>query len=133
MSDETHPVHIVSRVVAAYVSNNRMMPQELPGLIMSVHETVQALLNGSSSSEALKPAVAIKRSVTDDYIICLEDGLKFKSLKRHLRTSYGMTPEQYRAKWGLPHDYPMVAPKYAEHRSKLAKQIGLGRKRNKRR
>lgn len=129
MSGDTPSVQIVARIVAAYVSNNRMLAQELPGLIQSVHETVHALMNGTGSLEALKPAISIRRSVTDDHIVCLEDGLKFKSLKRHLRTSYGMTPEQYRAKWGLPHDYPMVAPNYAEHRSRLAKQIGLGRKR----
>lgn len=129
MSDDTQSVQIVARIVSAYVSNNRMMAQELPPLIVSVHETVQALMNGTGSTEALKPAISIKRSVTDDHIVCLEDGLRFKSLKRHLRTSYDLTPEQYRAKWGLPHDYPMVAPSYAEHRSKLAKQIGLGRKR----
>lgn len=80
----------------------------------------------------MKPAVSIKKSVTDDFIVCLEDGLKFKSLKRHLRSAYKMTPEEYRAKWGLPHDYPMVAPHYAAHRSRLAKQIGLGRKRSRR-
>jgi predicted transcriptional regulator len=85
--------------------------------------------DGNASHDAPKPAVPIKRSVTDAFIVCLDDGLKFKSLKRHLRTSYDMTPEQYRAKWGLPHDYPMVAPDYAEHRSRLAKSIGLGRKR----
>lgn len=129
MTDDA--VQIVARVVAAYVANNRMIPQDLPGLIQSVHQTVLTLKNGGSdgAAEALKPAVPIKRSVTDEHIVCLEDGLKFKSLKRHLRTSYGLTPEQYRAKWGLPHDYPMVAPKYAEHRSRLAKAIGLGRKR----
>jgi len=131
ISDDIGAVQIVARVVAAYVSNNRVVAQELPGLILSVHQIVAALSNGGGGTpaEALKPAISIKRSVTDDHIICLEDGLKFKSLKRHLRTSYGLTPEQYRAKWGLPHDYPMVAPKYAEHRSKLAKAIGLGRKR----
>lgn len=133
MRDDKHPVSIVARVVASYVSNNRIMAQDLPSLIGAVHETVRSLMNGTDGGgEPPKPAVSIKRSVTPDYIICLEDGLKFKSLKRHLRSSYDMTPEQYRAKWGLPHDYPMVAPKYAEHRSKLAKLIGLGRKRRRR-
>jgi predicted transcriptional regulator len=124
-------VHIAARVVTAYVANNRMAAVDLPGFIASVHQTVAMLRgdNGDGLREAQKPAVAIKRSVTDAFIICLEDGLKFKSLKRHLNSSYGMTPEQYRAKWGLPHDYPMVAPDYAEHRSQLAKAIGLGRKR----
>jgi predicted transcriptional regulator len=111
------------------------MPQDLPALIQSVHSSVSALRNGGepTGGEPLKPAVPIKRSVQSDFIVCLEDGLKFKSLKRHLRSAYGMTPEQYRTRWGLPHDYPMVAPNYAEHRSKLAKAIGLGRKRARRR
>ncbi|MEQ1864990.1 MAG: MucR family transcriptional regulator [Micropepsaceae bacterium] len=124
-------MRIVARVVTAYVANNRMSAVDLPGLISSVHQAVASLRagNGEGVREAQKPAVPIKRSVTDAFIICLEDGLKFKSLKRHLNSSYGMTPEQYRAKWGLPHDYPMVAPNYAEHRSRLAKAIGLGRKR----
>ena len=124
-------VHIVARVVNSYVANNRMAAPDLPGFIASVHQAVAMLRTdgGNGSRETQKPAVPIKRSVTDAFIICLEDGLKFKSLKRHLNSSYGMTPEQYRAKWGLPHDYPMVAPNYAEHRSRLAKAIGLGRKR----
>jgi predicted transcriptional regulator len=134
-SDDAGTVNIVARVVAAYVANNRLGAQDLTQLIQSVHETVAALQNGGvgNVAEAAKPAISIKRSVTDDHIVCLEDGLKFKSLKRHLRTSYGLTPEQYRVKWGLPHDYPMVAPNYAEHRSRLAKAIGLGRKRVRRR
>jgi predicted transcriptional regulator len=130
ISDESNPVDIAARLVAAYASNNRMMPQDLPILIQEVHEAVLSLRNASAGAgETPKPAVPIKRSVTGDHIICLEDGLKFKSLRRHLRSAYNMTPEEYRAKWGLPHDYPMVAPNYAAHRSKLAKQIGLGRKR----
>lgn len=134
MSEPSDTVHVVARIVAAYVSNNRMMAQDLPGFIESVHGAIVSLSNGAIVvQEALKPAVPVRRSVTDDYIVCLEDGLKFKSLKRHLRSAYGLTPEQYRAKWGLPHDYPMVAPNYAARRSTLAKQIGLGRKRGKRR
>lgn len=136
MTDETNSVHITARIVAAYVSNNRMMAQDLPGLIQAVHQTLMSLAgsNGDSGDgEPQKPAVPIKKSVTDDYIVCLEDGLKFKSLKRHLRSAYDLTPEAYRAKWGLPHDYPMVAPNYAARRSTLAKQIGLGRKRTPRR
>jgi predicted transcriptional regulator len=132
MTDEKNPVQVTARLVAAYASNNRMMPQDLPVLIQSVHAVLVSLQNGGhdgGGGEPQKPAVPIKKSVTGDHIICLEDGLKFKSLKRHLRSSYNMTPEEYRAKWGLPHDYPMVAPSYAAHRSKLAKQIGLGRKR----
>jgi predicted transcriptional regulator len=135
MVNEKSPVQITARLVAAYASNNRMMPQDLPVLIQTVHAALMSLHNGGhdgGGGEPQKPAVPIKKSVTGDYIICLEDGLKFKSLKRHLRSSYKMTPEEYRAKWGLPHDYPMVAPTYAAHRSKLAKQIGLGRKRTRR-
>lgn len=135
MSDDTSPVDVTARLVAAYASNNRLMPQDLPTLIQAVHSALLSLSNGGheSTGEPPRPAVSIKKSVTGDYIVCLEDGLKFKSLKRHLRSSYKMTPEEYRAKWGLPHDYPMVAPNYAAHRSRLAKQIGLGRKRPARR
>jgi predicted transcriptional regulator len=133
MIDDTSPVHVAARIVAAYAANNRMLPQDLPALIQAVHSTLASLsAGGYEGGEPPKPAVAIKKSVTDDHIVCLEDGLKFKSLKRHLRSAYKMTPEEYRAKWGLPHDYPMVAPNYAAHRSKLAKQIGLGRKRSRR-
>lgn len=126
-------VNIVARMVSAYVSNNRMLAQDLPGFIETVHRSVSAL-NGEVvvPADSQKPAVPVKRSVTDDYLVCLEDGLRFKSLKRHLRSSYDLSPEQYRVKWGLPHDYPMVAPKYAEHRSRLAKEIGLGRRRRRR-
>jgi predicted transcriptional regulator len=136
MTDETSSVRITARIVAAYVSNNRMMAQDLPGLIQAVHQALMSLKgsnNESGGGEPQKPAVPIKKSVTNDYIVCLEDGLKFKSLKRHLRSSYDLTPEAYRAKWNLPHDYPMVAPNYAARRSTLAKQIGLGRKRTPRR
>jgi predicted transcriptional regulator len=134
MTEPLDGVQIVARLVAAYVSNNRMLAQDLPVFIETVHRTIATLGNGTELvAEAPKPAISIKRSVTDDHIVCLEDGLKFKSLKRHLRSSYGLTPEQYRVKWGLPHDYPMVAPNYAARRSTLAKQIGLGRKRGRRR
>lgn len=124
-------IHLTADVVSAYVSNNPVPVAELPSLIRQVHA---ALMNGANGSveekaEPLKPAVPIKRSVTQDYIISLEDGKKFKSLKRHLATHYGMTPDEYRAKWGLPADYPMVAPAYAAARSELAKTMGLGRKR----
>ena len=126
-------LQIVAQVVAAYVANNRLVAQDLPGLISSVHQTIASLRgNGGAVHEPLRPAVSIKRSVTDDYIICLEDGKKFKSLKRHLRTQYNMTPEQYREKWGLAADYPMVAPNYAAARSQLAKQMGLGQQRRRR-
>lgn len=135
MTDGTSPVEVTAQLVAAYASNNRLMPQDLPALIQAVHSALLSLSNGGfdGGGDQQKPAVSIKKSVTGDYIICLEDGLKFKSLKRHLRSSYKMTPEEYRAKWSLPHDYPMVAPSYAAHRSRLAKQIGLGRKRSSRR
>lgn len=129
MADQENLVETTAKIVTAYVSNNRIMASDLPALINAVFQTVSGV-NGNSPmhpGEPLKPVVSIKRSVTDDYIICLEDGKKFKSLKRHLRTSYGLSPEQYRAKWGLPADYPMVAPAYAAQRSKLAKAIGLGR------
>lgn len=121
-------------MVTAFLSNNHVPAHEVPELVRHVRNSVLLLSNGPGDDAgvvtAAKPAVPIKRSVTDAYIVCLEDGLKFKSLKRHLRSSYGMTPEEYRAKWGLPHDYPMVAPNYAQHRSQLAKQIGLGKQRS---
>jgi len=120
---------LASDIVAAYVSNNPVPVSELPAMIKSVHSTLGAL-SGSSQSEALtaqKPAVPIKKSVTPEFIICLEDGKKLKMLKRYLRSNYNLTPEEYRAKWGLPADYPMVAPNYAAQRSEFAKKIGLGR------
>lgn len=128
-------VEIVARVVASYVANNRLSPQDLGPLILAVHETVVQLSDGAvaAPNDPPKPAVPIRRSVTEEFIVCLEDGIRFKSLKRHLRSAYGMTPEQYRLRWGLPHEYPMVAPAYAARRSQLAKQIGLGRKRARRR
>jgi predicted transcriptional regulator len=120
-------------MVTAFLSNNHVPAHEVPELVRQVRNSILSLSNGGGEEAGVvataKPAVPIKRSVTDAYIVCLEDGLKFKSLKRHLRSSYGMTPEDYRAKWNLPHDYPMVAPNYAQHRSQLAKQIGLGKQR----
>src|SRR5262245_8849342 len=103
----------------------------MPGLINQVHAALMRVSGGHTDAqpEPLKPAVAVKKSITPDYIICLEDGKKFKSLKRHLRTRYAMTPDEYRSKWGLPHDYPMVAPNYAKERSTLAKRMGLGQSR----
>ena len=129
MLDQESLIETTAKIVAAYVANNRLMASDLPSLINAVFQTVAGVngVGGVHAGEPLKPVVSIKRSVTDDYLICLEDGKKFKSLKRHLRTSYGLSPEQYRAKWGLPPDYPMVAPAYAAQRSKLAKAIGLGR------
>ena len=124
-------IELTADVVAAYVSNNPVPAGELPSLIADVHQALSRV--GASqdqpSVDKLKPAVNPKRSVHDDYIICLEDGKKFKSLKRHLMTHYGLTPEQYREKWSLDPSYPMVAPNYATARSQLAKQMGLGRKR----
>ncbi|HQS47472.1 MAG: transcriptional regulator [Rhizobiales bacterium 17-65-6] len=120
-------------IVSAFVTNNSVAAAELPALIGSVHSALVAISNGQSERETLReppqPAISIKKSVTPDYIVCLEDGKKFKSLKRHLRTTYNMTPEQYRAKWSLASDYPMVAPSYAAARSELAKKMGLGQQR----
>ena len=117
-------------IVSAYVSNNDVNSTQVPELINTIYSSLHNL-NGSISvneTETLKPAVSVRRSINPDYIICLEDGKKLKMLKRHLRASYGITPDEYRAKWGLPADYPMVAPNYAEQRSNFAKKIGLGRK-----
>ena len=117
-------------IVSAYVSNNGLNTTQVPQLINTIYSSLHNL-NGSTSvseTETLKPAVSVRRSINPDYIICLEDGKKLKMLKRHLRASYGITPDEYRAKWGLPADYPMVAPNYAEQRSNFAKKIGLGRK-----
>ena len=119
-----------TEIVAAHLSNNQMNADEIPGLIQKVYRTLLNV-NGDSpalSSERPHPAVPIKRSVTPDYIVCLEDGKKLKMLKRHLKTAYNMTPEEYRERWGLTADYPMVAPSYATQRSKLAKDIGLGKR-----
>ncbi|MFG1351095.1 MucR family transcriptional regulator [Xanthobacter autotrophicus] len=133
-SNSTSPSYIdfATEIVAAYVSNNSVSATELPALIESVYRALGQLGTPAAPVvEEQKPAVPVKKSVTPEYIICLEDGKKFKSLKRHLRTSYGMTPEVYREKWGLPKDYPMVAPAYAAARSELAKNMGLGQTRKK--
>lgn len=135
MEDENKVTSMVVDIVTAFVSNNSVPAAELPSLIGSVHSAIKGIGNSEQpkAAEPLTPAVSVKKSIGQDYIICLEDGRKFKSLKRHLRTKYGMSPEDYRAKWGLPKDYPMVAPSYAEARSNLAKQMGLGQgQRNKR-
>ena len=128
-------IELAADIVSAYVSNNSVPAGDLPGLISDVHLALARVGNGAAeaSAEAPKPAISIKKSVTPDYIFCLEDGKKFKSLKRHLRTQYNLTPEQYREKWGLAPDYPMVAPNYAKARSDLAKEMGLGQQRRKRR
>jgi len=128
-------IDLAADIVSAYVSNNSVPTGDLPGLISEVHLALARVGNGAAeaSAEAPKPAIAIKKSITPDYIICLEDGKKFKSLKRHLRTHYNLSPEEYRDKWGLPPDYPMVAPNYAKRRSQIAKKMGLGHKRGKKR
>jgi predicted transcriptional regulator len=120
-----------ANIVAAYVSHNTIVAENLPNFIGSVHAALSnAAINGAEKPQVeLTPAVPIKKSVTPDYIVCLEDGKKFKSLKRHLRTRYNLSPQQYREKWGLSHDYPMVAPMYAAARSQLAKTMGLGQRR----
>jgi predicted transcriptional regulator len=133
-SENTNHIELATEIVSAYVSNNSVSASDLPALISDVYGALSRLNGGVSEipTEAPKPAVTVKKSVTPDYIVCLEDGKKFKSLKRHLRTQYNMTPEEYREKWGLPVDYPMVAPNYAEARSQLAKKMGLGQQRRKR-
>jgi predicted transcriptional regulator len=128
-------IQLTANIVSAYVSNNSVPSAEISNLIGQVHSALLRVSSGqaAASVEPLKPAVPVRRSITSDYIVCLEDGKKFKSLKRHLRTQYKMTPEQYREKWGLPPDYPMVAPNYAAARSQLAMQMGLGQQRRRRR
>ena len=122
-------LRMTADVVSAYVRNNPLATNDLPGVISTVHASLNDLnINGGAAAVPLQPAVPIRRSVTPDYIVCLEDGKKLKMLKRHLRTSYNLTPEEYRTKWQLGPDYPMVAPNYAKRRSEFAKQIGLGQK-----
>ncbi len=128
-------IELAADIVSAYVSNNSVPTSDLSLLISDVHAALQRVSSGviEVSNEPAKPAVPVKKSINNDYLICLEDGKKFKSLKRHLRTQYNMSPEQYREKWGLPSDYPMVAPNYAAARSRLAKEMGLGQQRRRRR
>nr|WP_144294024.1 MucR family transcriptional regulator [Rhodoligotrophos appendicifer] len=132
--DETNDepqVELTAQIVSAYVAKNSVQLNDLPSLIASVHKALSGLsTDGAAEPVTLTPAVPVKKSVTHEFIVCLEDGKKFKSLKRHLSTHYNLTPEQYRAKWQLPPDYPMVAPAYAEARSNLARALGLGRKPN---
>ncbi len=131
MSDSTKDANLLgltAQIVSAHVANNPMQPDALPALIQSVFKTLAGAGKEAPEPVKLEPAVPIKRSIFADHIVCLEDGKKLKMLKRHLSTAYNMTPQQYRERWGLPHDYPMVAPDYAKHRSALAKEIGLGRK-----
>ncbi len=134
MDNKTPLIELAAQIVAAYVGKNAVQQAELPKLISDVHRALEQATSGAPAREEhvdVKPAVNVKKSVTPDYLICLEDGKKFKSLKRHLRTHFNLSPEQYREKWGLPADYPMVAPNYATSRSRLAKNMGLGHKRGK--
>ena len=128
MDDKAELIEMTAEIVAAYVENNTISTTDLPTLIQSVHRALTSVSSGADTVEAApkEPAVPVRRSITPDHLVCLEDGRKFKSLKRHLRTKYNMSPEDYRAKWGLAKDYPMVAPNYAKARSDLAKQMGLG-------
>ena len=128
MDDKAEIIEMTAEIVAAYVENNTIATSDLPALIQSVHRSLTSVASGVEAVEAppKEPAVPVRRSITPEHLVCLEDGRKFKSLKRHLRTKYNMSPEEYRAKWGLPKDYPMVAPNYAKARSELAKQMGLG-------
>jgi predicted transcriptional regulator len=133
MEDPSEVIQMTAEIVSAYVGANTLAPSDVPMLIQQVH---QALAGTTASGPEVKatsvePAISVKKSITPDYLICLEDGRKFKSLKRHLRTKYDMSPAEYRTKWGLPDDYPMVAPNYALARSALAKQMGLGQGGNK--
>ena len=122
-------LRMTTEVAAAYVGNNNLPSSQLPDVIKTIHQSLAALNGGqvAAAAEPPTPAVAIKKSITPDYIVCLEDGKKLKMLKRHLRSTYNMTPDEYRHRWGLPADYPMVAPNYAAQRSAFAKKIGLGR------
>ena len=125
-ADNADVLGLTAQIVSAHVSNNSVHSDALPALIHDVYRTLFDVGREAESSDRLQPAVAVRKSVFPDHIVCLEDGKKLKMLKRHLKTAYNMTPEQYRERWGLPADYPMVAPDYARHRSVLAKQIGLG-------
>lgn len=132
MADSDLALHLdlVAEIVAAYVGNNSVAASELPGLIQNVSGALGTLGTAPAMQTPIeqKPAVSVRKSVTPDFIICLEDGKPFKSLKRHIQLAYGLTPEAYREKWGLPHDYPMVAPNYSASRSAIALSLGLGRK-----
>ncbi len=128
MEERAEIIEMTADIVSAYVGANALNATDLPGLIQAVHRALASVSAAAEPAEAApkEPAVPLKRSITPEFLICLEDGRKFKSLKRHLRTKYNMSPEDYRAKWDLPKDYPMVAPNYAKARSELAKQMGLG-------
>ncbi|MBL4690627.1 MAG: MucR family transcriptional regulator [Rhodospirillales bacterium] len=121
-------LELTTEIVSAHASNNAVAPADLPGLIQNVFKTLAEVGSAQDVPEKPRPAVSVKKSIFPDYIICLEDGKKLKMLKRHLKTAYNLSPDDYRKRWGLPADYPMVAPNYAKHRSALAKKIGLGTK-----
>ena len=127
LSDE-EMLRMTASVVSAYVGNNSLPPTQIPDVIKTVYGSLTSLGRAGGPRDLPRPAVPIRRSITPDYIVCLEDGRKLKMLKRHLRTTYNMTVDDYRQKWGLPVDYPMVAPNYAKQRSVFAKRIGLGRR-----
>jgi predicted transcriptional regulator len=124
-----HLLHLATGIVSSYVSHNQVPMTEVPVILKNVHSALSGLMSGLGvdAANAAKPAVSVKKSIGDDFIICLEDGKRLKMLKRYLRSNFSMSPEEYRAKWGLPADYPMVAPAYARQRSDFAKKIGLGR------
>ena len=126
-------LELTTEIVSAHAGNNSIAPADLPQLIQDVYKTLSDVGSAAAVSERPRPAVAIKKSISPDFIVCLEDGKKLKMLKRHLKAAYNMTPDDYRKRWGLPADYPMEAPNYAKHRSTLAKKIGLGTKPRKRR
>ena len=128
LDERSELLEMTADIVSAYVGNNSVAANDLPSLISNIHAALSQVSTGvvEAEPEPKEPAVPIRKSISPDFLICLEDGRKFKSLKRHLRTKYDMSPEEYRAKWGLPKDYPMVAPNYAKARSDLAKQMGLG-------
>jgi len=128
VDDKGALLEMTADIVSAYVGNNSVSANDLPSLIANIHAALSGVSTGpvEAEPEPKEPAVPIRKSISPDFLICLEDGRKFKSLKRHLRTKYDMSPEEYRSKWGLPKDYPMVAPNYAKARSDLAKQMGLG-------
>lgn len=134
MENKSSVLELAAQIVASYVGHNTIQQSDLPKLIADVHRALETAAGNAPAREETpdaKPAVNVKKSITPDFLICLEDGKKFKSLKRHLRTHFNLSPEQYREKWGLPADYPMVAPNYANSRSKLAKNMGLGQRRGK--
>lgn len=128
MSEKSEFIELTADIVSAYVGKNSVSAADLPSLIKSIHDAISGVSSGQTEAPvvAQAPAVSIRKSINPDFLICLEDGRRFKSLKRHLRTKYDMSPEDYRAKWGLPKDYPMVSPNYAASRSALAKSMGLG-------